>query len=115
VFAKSLLLGTGHEVPVKFLTAEDKLMQVLQVTGLLVGADGRVLRAGAEGVLGRDTPFKVQIFDVEKLLDDETLQAALDTERRQDLPGVPLSLEVAVDNLVAQLLQDSSRLRVPLP
>jgi hypothetical protein len=115
VFAKNLLLGTGYEVPVKFLTAEDKLMQVLQVTGLLVDAEGRVVRAGAEGALGRDTPFKLQIFDVEKLLDDEALQAALTTERRKDLPGEPLALEVAVDNLVAQLLQDAARARQPLP
>lgn len=115
VFAKNLLLGTGHEVPVKFLTAEDKLMEVLQVTGLLVGADGQVLRAGAEGILGRDTPFVAQVFDVTKTLDDQTLEAAATTERRQDLPGAPLALEVAVDNLVAQLLQDSTRLRRPLP
>jgi hypothetical protein len=113
-FAKTLLLGTGHQVPVKFLTAEDKLMEVLQVTGLLLGADGRVLRAGAEGILGRDTPFVAQVFDVTKTLDDDTLEAAA-TERRQDLPGAPLALEVAVDNLVAQLLQDSTRLRQPLP
>ncbi len=115
VFAKRLLLGTGYEVPVKFLTAEDKLMQVLQVTGLVVDAEGRVLRAGAEGVLGRDTPFKFQVFDVEKLLDDEALQAALATERREDLPGEPLALEVAIDNLLAQLLQDAARARQPLP
>lgn len=112
---KAVLLGTGHEAPVKFLTAVDKPLEVLQVSGLLVDADGRVLRAGAEGVLYRDTPFLAQTFDITRMLDDEALAAALDSERRQDLPGAPLALEVAVDNLVAQLLQDPRRLRVPLP
>jgi hypothetical protein len=112
---KAVLLGTGYEAPVKFLTAVDKPIEVLQVTGMLVGSDGRVLRAGAEGILGRDTPFTAQVFDVSKLLDDETLAAALTTERRDDLPENPLALEVAVDNLVAQLLQDSGRLRMSLP
>jgi len=114
VFAKDVQLGTGHSAPVKFLTAEDKLLEVLQVTGLLLDAEGRVLRAGAEGVLARDTPFSAQVFDIMKLLDDAALRAALETERRPDLPGEPLSLEVAVDNLVAQLLQDATRARRPL-
>ena len=112
---KAVMLGTGYEARIKFLTAVDKPIEVLQLTGILVGNDGRVLRAGAEGVLGRDTPFTAQVFDVSKLLDDETLAAALTTERRDDLSGTPLALEVALDNLVAQLLQDSGRLRMPLP
>lgn len=104
VFAKNVLLGTGHEAPVKFLTAEDKLMEVLQLTGVLLDAEGRVLRAGAEGVLARDTPFTAQIFDVTKMLDDETLKRALNEERRMDLAGQPLAWEVALDILVEGLL-----------
>ena len=114
VFAKNVLLGTGHEQPVKFLTAEDKLLEVLQVTGLLVDARGRVVRAGAEGILARDTPFLAQSFDIARMLDEAALQAALSTERRQDLPGAPLSLDVAVDNLVGQLLKDPRRVLRPL-
>lgn len=115
-FTKKVVpLGTGYEARIKFLTAVDKPIEVLQLTGILVGHDGRVLRGGAEGVLGRDTPFAAQIFDVSKTLDDAALQAALATERRDDLPESPLALDVAVDNLLAQLLQDSRRLRVPLP
>lgn len=114
VFAKNVLLGTGHERPVKFLTAEDKLLEVLQVAGVLVDSRGRVVRAGAEGVLARDTPFLAQSFEIARLLDDEALRAALSTERRDDLPGAPLSLEVAVGNLVGQLLQDPRRVLRPL-
>lgn len=104
LFAKNLLLGTGHEIPVRFLTAEDKPMEVLQLSGLLIGADGRVLVAGAEGALARDTPFPAQSLELASLLDDTTLDAALTTERRADLPGAPLSLDVAADTLVGQLL-----------
>ena len=114
VFAKNVLLGTGHERPVKFLTAEDKLLQVLQVTGVIVDAEGQVVRAGAEGILARDTPFLAQVVELEQMLDDEALAAALTTERREDLPGTPLSLEVATDNLVGQLLLDPRRVLRPL-
>jgi len=114
VFAKNVLLGTGHERPVKFLTAEDKLLQVLQVAGVIVNAEGQVVRAGAEGILARDTPFLAQAFELEKTLDDEGLDAALSSERRDDLPGAPLSLEVAIDNLVGQLLRDPRRVLRPL-
>jgi hypothetical protein len=112
--AKSVLLGTGHERPVKFLTAEDKLLQVLQVAGIIVNAEGQVVRAGAEGILARDTPFLAQAFELDKTLDDKGLEAALSSERRDDLPGAPLSLEVAIDNLVGQLLLDPRRVLRPL-
>jgi hypothetical protein len=114
VFAKNVLLGTGHERPVKFITAEDTLLQVLQISGVIVNADGQVARAGAEGILARDTPFLAQAFELEKVLDDEGVAAALSSERRDDLPGAPLSLEVAIDNLVGQLLLDPRRVLRPL-
>lgn len=113
VFKKNVLLGTGHERPVKFITAEDKLLEVLQVTGMLVDAKGRVVRAGAEGVLARDTPFIAQMGDVTQMLDGTTLRDTLTSERREDLPGSPLSLEVALDNLVGQLLKDPAPVRRP--
>jgi hypothetical protein len=114
VFAKNVLLGTGHERPVKFLTAEDRLLQVLQVAGVIVNAEGQVVRAGAEGILARDTPFLAQAFELEKMLDDDGVEAALSTERRDDLAGAPLSLEVAIHNLVGQLLLDPRRVLRPL-
>jgi len=112
-FGKKVVLGTGHEESVEFLTAEDKLLEVLQLTGVLVDAQGRVVRAGAEGILARDTPFAAQVFDVSKVLDDRTLERVLTQERRTDLPGEPLKWEVALGNLVAQLRGDRGVLRVP--
>ena len=113
VFGKKVVLGTGYEERIEFLTAEDKLLEVLQLTGVLVDAQGRVVRAGAEGILARDTPFAAQVFDVSKVLDDRTLERVLTKERRNDLPGAPLSWEVALDNLVAQLRGDRAALRMP--
>ena len=113
VFGKKVVLGTGYEEKVEFLTAEDKLLEVLQLTGVLVDAQGRVVRAGAEGILARDTPFAAQVFDVSKVLDDRTLERVLTKERRKDLPGDPLKWEVALGNLVAQLRADRTALRTP--
>jgi hypothetical protein len=113
VFGKKIVLGTGHEVPIRFLTAEDKLLEVLQLKGVLVDAEGRVVRAGAEGILARDTPFAAQVFDVEKVLTDDALAAVLNTERRADLPGAPPSWQVALGNLLAQLRSDRAALVVP--
>jgi hypothetical protein len=113
VFGKKVMLGTGYEEKIEFLTAEDKLLEVLQLTGVLVDAQGRVVRAGAEGILARDTPFAAQVFDVSRVLDDRTLERVLTKERRNDLPGDPLKWEVALGNLVAQLRGDRGALRMP--
>ena len=108
-----VVLGTGYEEPIAFLTAEDKLLEVLQVTGVLVDAQGRVVRAGAEGILSRDTPFAAQVFDVGKVLDERTLTRVLTKERRSDLPGDPLKWQVALGNLLAELRGDRAALQVP--
>jgi len=86
---------------------------VLQLTGVLVNTQGQVVRAGAEGILARDTPFAAQVFDVEKMLDDRTLQAVLTTERRKDLPGEPMKWQAALDNLLWQLRGDRGAATVP--
>jgi hypothetical protein len=111
VFTKEVALGTGYRQPVKFLTAEDKPVEVLHLTGVLVDAQGRVVRAGAEGIVLRDTPFLAQTIDVSRTFDDEELRRVLTQERRNELPGAPLKLDVALDNLIAQLTR--SEVRVP--
>jgi len=103
-FGKKVVLGTGYEEPIRFLSAEDVPVEVLQVTGMLVAADGTILRAGAEGILSKDSPFWVQIFGARRGIDDEAVRRLLEEERRQDLPGEPLKWQVALRNLVAQLL-----------
>jgi hypothetical protein len=109
VFAKEVALGTGHRQPIRFLTSEDEPVEVLHLTGVLVDAQGRPVRVGAEGIILRDTPFHVQVFDVARMIDDISLERVLEDERRTDLPGSPLKLDVALDNLLAQLTRDAPR------
>lgn len=103
LFRKKIVLGTGHEEPIRFLTAEDKPVEVLQLTGVLLDAGGRVLRAGAEGIIARDTPFAAQVFELVRVIDGMSLEAVLEAERREDLPGRPLKWQAALDDLVRQL------------
>ena len=70
----------------------------------LVDKNGNVIRAGAEGVIYNDTRFWLQLLDIDELIDDETIRRLLYRDRREDLPGDPLTLDVAIKNLVAQLL-----------
>ncbi len=102
-FRKEVVLGTGHREPIRFLTSEDKPVEVLHLTGVLVDADGRPVRAGAEGVILRDTPFAMQVLGLAQILDDLSLDRVVTDERRTDLLGSPLKLDVAFDNLIAQL------------
>lgn len=108
-FRKEVALGTGNRPRIAFLTAEDEPVEVLHLTGVLVDATGRPVRAGAEGVLLRDTPFLAQVVDASRVLDDVTFERAVQDERRDDLPGAPLKLDVALDNLLAQLTRHEVR------
>jgi len=102
-FRKEVVLGTGYRQPIEFMTAEDKPVEVLHLTGALVDAQGRVVRAGAEGIVLRDTPFLAQAFDVTRGFDDEEIARVLVDQRRHDLPGAPLAIDAALDSLLAQL------------
>jgi hypothetical protein len=106
-FRKEVVLGTGYRVPIRFLTAEDKPVEVLHLTGVLVDANGLPVRAGAEGIVLRDTPFLAQSIDATRTFDPKELQGVLTGLRREDLPGAPLALDVALDNLLAQLTRSA--------
>jgi hypothetical protein len=107
VFTKEVALGTGYRQPVKFLTAEDKPVEVLHLTAVLLDASGRVVRAGAEGIVLRDTPFLAQTVGAVRTFDTAELERVLTDERRNDLPGSPLKVDVALDNLLAQLTRST--------
>ena len=104
-FGKKVVLGTGHEKDVRFFSAVDKPIEVLQLSAVLLDQDGRELCAGAEGIHGSDAPFWVQMLDAGKDIDDATLERILTAERREDLPGAPLNWQAAVDQLLWNLLQ----------
>ncbi|HET8864420.1 MAG TPA: hypothetical protein VFM80_01900 [Gracilimonas sp.] len=101
---KKVILGTNYEPEIRFFSSEDKPVEVLQLSGYLTDKNGTVLRAGAEGVIYKDTPFWQQVLSIEELIDDKMLARLLHEERREDLPGNPLVLDVAIENLISQLL-----------
>ncbi|HEU4630804.1 MAG TPA: hypothetical protein VFS08_13715 [Gemmatimonadaceae bacterium] len=99
---KAVLLGTGHEAPLPWLTSVETPVTVLQLTGALVDRDGQAVRIGAEGLLARRTSLGMSGLGAQALLSDEDVER-LRTLRRDDLPGAPLAWQVALRHLVAQL------------
>lgn len=103
VFKKKVVLGTGYEHEIRFLSAVDKPVEVLQLTGVLMDREGNILRAGAEGILHEDSPFWVQTLNAGTTVDDNALRKLFTEERRDDLPGKPLAWRVGLYNLMEQL------------
>lgn len=99
---KEVELGTGHTERLPWLTSLETPVTVLQLTGALVGTDGKALRIGAEGLLARRTELVASGFGLQRLITDEDV-AALATARRDDLPGAPLAWQVGLRHLVEQL------------
>jgi hypothetical protein len=102
---KEVRLGHGYDVPVPWLTSLDRPVSVLQLTGALVGRDGRAVRIGAEGLVARRTSLLLSSAGAQALIGDEDVES-LRTRRREDLPGRPLVWQAALRNLVAELTED---------
>ena len=62
------------------------------------------MRAGGEGIIAKDTHFLLQTINIEEDISKSAIDQVLTLECRNDLPGNPLSWKVALNNLVAQLL-----------
>lgn len=105
LFNRTVLLGEGHDAPQPFLRSELTPVQVLQVTGVLVAPDGRVLAAGGEGIRTIDAPLTTQLLAAQREIDPAVLRELMTELRREDLPGKPLNWEAALDNLVRRLLE----------
>ena len=103
-FGKQVNLGTGHSEPIAFLSAVDKPVEVVQIVGVLLDADGNAIRAGGEGFFASDTLFRYQMFDVTRTIDHEQIARLVAGHRREDLPGRPLAWQVAAQNLVERLI-----------
>lgn len=99
---KSIELGTKHIVPLPWLTSLETPVAVLQVTGALIGRDGKAVRIGAEGLLAKRTRLLVSAIAAQELLTNEDLEA-MRTRRRTELPGQPLVWQQALKDLVSQL------------
>lgn len=105
---KEIELGTGHTVQLPWLTALDRPMQVLQLTGAIVDERGRAVRIGAEGMLARRTGLLAGALGVQLLITDDEVARLFDA-RREDLSGSPLVWQVALENLVSQLTEPARR------
>lgn len=99
---KAIELGTGYAVALPWLTALDRPISVVQVTGVLLGADGRAIRIGAEGMLARRTAFLASAVGAQRVIGGDDI-AELRQARRDDLRGEPPVWQVALHNLIAQL------------
>jgi len=99
---KEIELGTGYVTSLPWLTSLESPVNVLQVTGALVGRDGRALRIGAEGLLARRSGILASALGLQGLITDKEVEE-IRTARREDLSGQPLVWQVALRNLVAGL------------
>lgn len=102
-FGKKVVLGTGYEVPVRFFSTVDGPIEVIALTGVLLDAQGNMLRAGGEGIAGYDAAFWVQVFEAGKDIDTDAIDRLVRSERRDDLAGQPLKWQAALDQLLEQL------------
>lgn len=100
---KEVELGTSHVVRLPWLTSLETPVSVLQLTGARIGRDGRAQRIGAEGLLARRTSLPISAIGGQALISDAEVEAAR-TARREDLPGQPLTWQVALRELVRGLI-----------
>lgn len=102
-FSKEVRLGSDYTVGVPWLTSLEKPVAVVQLTGALVGRDGRAVRIGAEGLLAKRSHIALSALGAQALVSDEDIER-LRTLRREDLPGQPLVWQVSLRNLVSQVV-----------
>ena len=100
---KEVRLGTGYTVNVPWLTSLDDPVSVLQLTGAVIGRDGKAVRIGAEGLFANPTHILLSGVGVTDMISDEDVER-IRTARRDDLPDRPLVWQAALRNLVAGLV-----------
>ena len=99
---KEIRLGSDYTVGIPWLTSLERPIAVVQLTGALIGRDGRAIRIGAEGMLAKRSNIALSAIGAQMLVTDDDIER-LRTLRRDDLPGQPLVWQVALKNLVSQL------------
>lgn len=99
---KEVELGTSYTLDLPWLTSLETPVQVLQLTGALVGPDGKAVRIGAEGLLARRTRILLSAIGVQELVRAEDVHQ-LRTARREDVPGKPLLWQAGLRQIVSQL------------
>lgn len=103
-FKKEVRLGTGYAQPAPWLTSLDTPVAVLQLEGVLVDREGKVVRAGVEGIYATRTRFGESVAGLQRVLTDEDVVRVRTTLRRADRQEGALAWEQSVDALVRGLL-----------
>ncbi|HSM36698.1 MAG TPA: hypothetical protein VK837_09915, partial [Longimicrobiales bacterium] len=65
---KEVELGNGYTVRLPWLTSLETPVSVIQLTGAIVGSDGKARRIGAEGMLARRTSLGLSSFGAQELI-----------------------------------------------
>jgi len=107
---KVLELGTGYRAQFPWLTSLETPVTVLQLTGALVGRDGKAIRIGAEGFYARRTRLLVSAIGGQEVLTEADVEAVR-SAKREDLPGAPIAWKVALMELVSGVTGRTSRVR----
>jgi hypothetical protein len=100
--SKAVDLGTDRTVPIPWLTSLEAPVSVIQLTGALVGPDGKAIRIGAEGLQARRTPIVASGFGAQALITDEDVERLL-AERVDGRPDGELVWRAALRRLVDEL------------
>jgi hypothetical protein len=109
-------LGTGYKIRLGW-TKSGEPLAVVHIKGMLLDRNGKIVRAGAEGIIARDTDLGDELLygvfgsDADPSISADDIAGLSTEERREDLPGQPLKWKVATQNLLAQLLMREEVLR----
>ena len=106
---KGIDLGTGHSVALPWLTGLDTPAEVLGFAGAVVDRNGKIVRAGFEGLIAKRTGLAAGSVGAEEMLRVQDVERLRDADRRTDLPGEPLVWRAALESLVTQLLARPAR------
>jgi hypothetical protein len=98
-------MGTDFWLPMsQKLVATNKPIDVLFVKGLLVNKEGKIMRAGGEGITAASKAhFLEQVVNISHEFSEDELNSVENEIRRDDLPHAPLNWQVATRQLVGTL------------
>jgi len=102
--SKEIHIGTGYSYSLPWLTSLDDPIPVVQLTGALLDKNGKIIRAGAEGIFVKKTSFVKSLIGWTDLISQEDVERIINEHLRKDLANKPLAWQVAAQNLIANLL-----------
>jgi hypothetical protein len=105
-------MGTDYTIPLGIFFGSQDPVPVIHLTGALLDSTGRILKAGAEGIIARPRSMGNIFQDLKNAVSGDFSQSlfrkenlmALIEDRWVDLPDQPYVWQVALQNLVNQLL-----------